>query len=57
MKNKLMGIQDNMAKEALRNILWAYRDLEAGMGGPLHDDVSTDHPHLKEIEEVRDGAK
>lgn len=57
MRTELAGIQTTMANKALRNIVWAYRDLSAGMGGEMHDDKSEDHPHLYELEEVREGQK
>lgn len=57
MRNELKSVQEVMAKKALRNIVWAYREIKQGDGGEFHDDKSPDHPHLYELEEVRDGQK
>lgn len=38
MKNLIMDIIKSYAKNALRTIAFAYKDLEAGLGGPNHED-------------------
>lgn len=57
MRTELKSIQDVMAKKALRNVVWAFRDVKEGQCGERHDEFSSDHPHLYELEEVRDGQK
>jgi Ca2+-transporting ATPase len=57
LRNELLGTINIYAKQALRTIGLAYRDLSDGMGGPLHDNKSEANPHLHEIEEVADGAR
>ena len=39
MKNLIMDIIKSYAKNALRTIAFAYKDLEPGLGGPNHEDL------------------
>lgn len=39
MKNQLQDTIKDYAKNALRTIAFAYKDLEEGQGGPKHEDM------------------
>jgi magnesium-transporting ATPase (P-type) len=42
MKSNLEYVIINYAKQALRTICFAYKDLQKGEGGPTHEDMDTD---------------
>jgi Ca2+ transporting ATPase len=46
MKQQILKIIEDYAKQALRTICLAYKDLKAGEGGPSHEEVS-DNEELK----------
>lgn len=41
----------NFAKQALRTIAFAYKDLQQGEGGPTHEEMSEVNPKIAKIEE------
>lgn len=42
MKTQLLQVINTYAKQALRTICLAYKDVQLGEGGPTHDEMSND---------------
>lgn len=52
MKSKLLRTITDYAKQALRTITLAYKDLEPGEGGHAHVDMDPSNPHIAVIEKT-----
>jgi magnesium-transporting ATPase (P-type) len=52
MKSNLLQIITDFAKQALRTICFAYKDLKANEGGPNHDEPDKENPYLFAIEKT-----
>ena len=52
MKSNLLQTITDYAKQALRTICFAYKDLSSGEGGPHHTDPDTENPALFAIEKT-----
>ena len=50
MKSNLLQIITDYAKQALRTISFAYKDLKSGEGGPGHDEPDTENPSIMAVE-------